>query len=153
MPFIIDVDKIQKTAEAYKGPWGTQCVALVQMATPAAGSQNPPGTSMWRQGIWVHGAGPGVISKGTVIATFTDAGLYPTGTEGSRHAAVYISHDVNGIKVIDQWVGKATPSERTLTFVGFDVPRAVDKGDHYYVVELTAAPLEGTTGINEQSTN
>src|SRR5688572_25418470 len=150
MPFIIDADKILLTPGAYTGPWGTQCVALVQLGPPAAGSQNPPATSLWRKGIRVATAAPEEIKKGTVIATFTPAGLYPTGSEGARHAAVYLSHDTGGIKVIDQWIGKDAPSERTLTFVGYDKPRAVDKGDHYFVVELTAASLDGMTGTNEQ---
>lgn len=137
MPFVIDVDKINKTAGAYTGPFGTQCVALVQLGPAAAGSVNPPGTSLWRKGIRVLTAALSEIKKGTVIATFTGAGTYPSASEGARHAAVYLSHDTNGIKVMDQWATKKTPSERTLTSVGIDKPRAVDKGDHYYVVELS----------------
>ena len=151
MPYIIDADSIKKETEAYKGPWGTQCVALVQLGPAAAGSSNPPATSTWRRGIRVMTAPYGSIKKGTVIATFTEAGLYPTGDEGARHAAVYLSHDSEGINVIDQWVGKAAPSERKLKFVGGDAKRAVDKGDHYYVVELTAAPLEGSTSVEEMT--
>lgn len=150
MAFVMDADKIQKTPGAYTGPWGTQCVALVQLGPPADGSQNPPATSQWRKGIRVATAAPDEIKKGTVIATFTPAGTYPTASEGARHAAVYLSHNTEGIKVIDQWASKTTPSERTLKFVGYDQPRAVDKGDHYYVVELTQASLDGKTGINEQ---
>ena len=152
MPFIIDVDKLQYTADAYKGPWGTQCVALAQMGPPATGSQVPPGTSQWRRGLRVANAAPGVIQKGTVIATFTAGGRYPNSSEGNRHTALYLSHDANGIKVIEQWIGKAIPSERTLAFVGFLEPRRVDKGDQYYVVELTESEqIEGQTGVAEQT--
>ena len=154
MPFIIDVSKIKFEENAYKGDWGTQCVALVQMGPPAGGSSNPPGTSQWRRGIRVATAAPDEIKKGTVIATFTPAGTYPNGAEGNRHAAVYVSHDSTEITVIDQWASdppKPTPSQRVLKFVGYDKPRAVDKGDHYFVVELTITPLEGQTGINEQT--
>lgn len=151
MPFIIDVSKIKYEANAYSGDWGTQCVALVQMGPPAAGSSNPPGTSSWRRGISVKSAPANTIQKGTVIATFTPAGTYPNKAEGSRHAAVYISHDSKGITVIDQWDTKTTPSQRVLSFVGDDQPRAVDKGDQYFIVELTLAPIEGQTGINQQT--
>lgn len=151
MPFIIDVEKIQLTPGAYTGPWGTQCVALAQLGPPATGSQVPPGTSQWRRGISVKTAAPGVIAKGTVIATFTPAGMYPNKSEGNRHTAIYLSHDSFGIRVIDQWDTKSTPSERTLTFVGSDTPRAVDKGDHYYVVETSLAVETGSTSVNQQT--
>ena len=163
MTYIIDVDKIDQTDNAYMSPLkkdgvsiGTQCVALVQAATPAAGSSNPPGTSMWHPGIWVHGTARGIIKKGTVIATFLN-NIYPSGDP--RHAAVYLDHDEKGIKVIDQWVGKPRPSDsRPLTFRGI-ANRSVDNGDLYYVVELTTlpgqggpcGPVEGSTGVDEQT--
>ena len=121
MPLIIDVDELQYTADACKGP---------RVATAA----------------------PGVIQKGTVIATFTAGGLYPNSSDGKRHPALYLSHDANGIKVIDQWVGKAIPNQRTLTFVGFLEPRREDQGDQYYVVEITESEqIEGQTGVAEQT--
>ena len=150
MSFVIDVDKIKKEPGAYAGSWGTQCVALVQLAQPTADSLNPPATSLWRRGIKVQTAAPNAIKKGTVIATFTLVGLYPSGSEGQRHAAVYLSHDPNGITVIDQWATKTTPSERVLTFGGPEKPRSVNHGDHYYVVELTLADTESvTTNVNQ----
>jgi hypothetical protein len=163
MTYIIDIDKIDQTDNAYPSPImkdgvsiGTQCVALVQGAPAAAGSSNPPKTSTWHPGIWVHGAQPGTIKKGTVIATFLN-NIYPTGDP--RHAAVYLSHDGNGITVIDQWVGKPRPSNsRPLTFRGV-ANRSVDNGDLYYVVELTTlpgqggpcSPVEGSTGVDQQT--
>jgi len=149
MPFVIDVDKISKTPGAYTSSDGTtQCVALVQLALPTAGSSNPPNTSLWRRGIKVQTAAPSAIMKGTVIATFTPAGLYPSGSEGQRHAAVYLSHDPNGINVIDQWANKTTPSERVLKFLGPEQPRSVNYGDHYYVVELTIVNEDATKTTN-----
>jgi hypothetical protein len=155
MPFIIDVGKIQQTPEAYNGPWGTQCVALVQMASAAAGSSNPPNSKLWRQGIHVREAAAGAIVKGTVIATFID-GTYPT--IDPRHAAVYLSHDDKCIRVIDQWVGQPTPKEtRPLTYRDLPTDRPlglkdVDNGELYFVVELTAAPVETSPIIPRQST-
>jgi hypothetical protein len=138
MPFIIDVDKIEKNDNVYDEGFGTQCVALVKKAPPTQSSANPPQTSKWRQGIRVHGAAPTAIAKGTVIATFLK-GVYPPADP--RHAAVYLSHDDKGIQVIDQWVGKPAPSNsRPLLFRG-DENLKVDNGDLYYVVELTAAPI------------
>jgi len=154
MPFIIDVDKIKQTEDAYKGKWGTQCVALVQMADAAGNGSNPPNTSMWRQGIQVHGAAPTAIAKGTVIATFIH-GIYPPADP--RHAAVYLSHDDKGIQVIDQWIGKPAPSNsRPLNFRSLPTDRPlglkdVDNGELYYVVELTAAPIQGMTGVDQQT--
>jgi hypothetical protein len=163
MTYIIDVDKIDQTDNAYMSPImkdgvsiGTQCVALVQAATPAAGSSNPPRTSMWHPGIWIHGSARGTIKKGTVIATFLN-NIYPTGDP--RHAAVYLDHDEKGITVIDQWAAKVRPSNsRPLTFRG-SANRSVDNGDLYYVVELTTlpgqggpcSPVEGSTGVDQQT--
>ena len=163
MSFIIDIDKIVKTPHAYDSVLkdkvtgetiGTQCVALVQQGPAAIGSSNPPGTSLWRQGIQVHGAAQNAIAKGTVIATFIN-GYYPT--SAPRHAAVYLSHDDKSIRVIDQWASKTTASDsRPLTFRPLPEDRAlgqqdVNNGELYYVVELTPAPVVGSTGVNQQT--
>ena len=167
MTYIIDVDKINQTVNAYPSPLvskdtglplGTQCAALVQGATPAAGSSNPPKQSTWRPGLWVHGAQKGEIKRGTVIATFLN-NIYPL--TAPQHTAVYLSHDGNGITVIDQWegaTGHAPGNHRPLTFRGVR-NRDVDNGDLYYVVELTTLPgqggpcsaVEGSTGVDEQT--
>ena len=157
MTYIIDVDKIA-TDKGYDEGYGTRCVALVKKAPPTADSSNPPKSTLWHPGLWVHGAKQGAIKKGTVIATFLDD-KYPL--HDPRHAAVYLSHDDNGITVIDQWVGPtgSTPgNHRPLTFRGIG-NRSVDNGDLYYVVELTTLPgqdgpsaaVEGSTGVNEQT--
>src|SRR5215216_3590481 len=88
MSYLIDVEKIA-TDKGYDEGFGTQCVALVKKAPAATDSANPPQTSLWRPGIWVHGAQPGTIKKGTVIATFL-LNKYPL--TSPRHAAVYVSH-------------------------------------------------------------
>jgi hypothetical protein len=156
MTYIIDVEKIA-TDKGYDEGLGTQCVALVKKAPPAASSSNPPQSTLWRPGIWVHGAQPGTIKKGTVIATFL-VNKYPL--TDPRHAAVYISHNDKGITVIDQWVGAtgSTPADhRPLTFRGIE-NRSVDNGDLYYVVELTTLPgqpgpsgTDGSTGVEGQT--
>lgn len=102
-----------------------QCVALVQAAAGA------PSTGTWRQGVKVKNAGPGLISKGTVIATMPD-GHYPNHSTGN-HAAIYISHDSQGIYVLDQWLGHAA-SYRTLHYHG-GVGSPSNDGDAFYVVE------------------
>ncbi|MBI2803454.1 MAG: BPSL0067 family protein [Planctomycetes bacterium] len=85
--------------EAYEGKkvGSGQCVAYVQIAA------NAPGTGTWKEGIKVIGSQPGTIAKGTVIATFVN-GHYPNLSTGN-HAAIYLSHDSAGIKVLDQWSG------------------------------------------------
>lgn len=101
-----------------------QCVALVQAAAPSVGP-----TVGWRQGERVKGAGH--ISPGTIIATFID-GVYPNNAHGN-HAAIYLSHTDDGIRVIDQWKGQAA-HERTIRFKRGDNDPSND-GDFFYVVE------------------
>jgi hypothetical protein len=101
-----------------------QCVALVQAWAGA------PTTSTWRQGIKVKGNGS-TISKGTVIATMVD-GHYPNHAHGN-HAAIFLSEDSNGIRVMDQWTGHA-PSIRTIHFHGGTGSPSND-ADKFYVVE------------------
>ena len=162
MAFLIDVDKINKTPHAYdsvimKGgkTIGTQCVALAQQGPAAAGSKNTPTTTMWRQGVHVHGAPQGSIKKGTVIATFIE-GIYPV--TDPRHTAVYLSHDDKCIHVIDQWDTQPVAQEnRPLTFRDLPNNRAlalddVNNGELYFVVELTAAAVDVSPIIPRNST-
>ena len=91
MPYIAaDPDKLDKTASVGSG----ECVALVQQATGA------PHTSSWTRGALVKGNT--ALKPGTAIATFDAAGKYPSHRHGN-HAAIYLSQDASGIKVIDQW--------------------------------------------------
>lgn len=101
-----------------------QCVALVQHWAGA------PTTATWQQGIKVKGNGR-IIAKGTVIATMVD-GHYPNHAHGN-HAAIFLSEDANGIRVLDQWLGHA-PSERVIHFHGGHGSASND-GDKFYVVE------------------
>jgi hypothetical protein len=102
-----------------------QCVAYVQTCSSA------PNTSQWRTGVRVRDAAVGSISKGTVIATMVD-GHYPNHDHGN-HAAIYLSHDSAGIRVLDQWLGHAV-GERTLYYHGGNGNPSND-GDMFYVVE------------------
>ncbi|WP_079433977.1 BPSL0067 family protein [Zoogloea sp. LCSB751] len=88
-----------------------QCVALVQHYAKA------PHTSTWREGDKVKGNL--TIRRGTAIATFVN-GKYASNAHGN-HAALYISQDVGGIWVMDQWKGdpkKPKVSKRYILFKG-----------------------------------
>lgn len=131
MPFIIDVGRVKLNEEnAYKNAFGAQCAALVQLA-PVVRGNSVPLTRYWRRGTKVKDLTAAQIEKGTVIATFDQNGRYPT-TE--RHTAIYISHDLTGITVIDQWTSKPYASERTLKYKGGST-RKVNDGDWYWLVE------------------
>lgn len=101
-----------------------QCVALVQAWAGA------PSTATWHQGVKVKGNGH-IITKGTIIATFVD-GHYPNHSHGN-HAAIFLSEDSSGIRVLDQWLGHA-PSERVIHFHGGNGSASND-GDMFSVVE------------------
>jgi hypothetical protein len=100
-----------------------QCVALVQAWTGA------PSTGVWTEGVKVKGNH--TLDKGTAIATFVN-GHYPNHSTGN-HAAIYISQDEQGIRVVDQWSGH-TPSERILHFRGGSGSASND-GDAFSVIE------------------
>lgn len=134
MPFVIDVDKVQLNVDnAYVNPWGTQCLALVQQAPLFMGTAVPLMKDM-RRGAKVKDLATSQIKKGTAIATFDEDGKYPS---TDRHGAIYISHDANGITVIDQWIGKPYASQRTLKYLGSE-KRRVDDGDYYWIIESDA---------------
>jgi hypothetical protein len=131
MPFIIDVERVKlNESNAYKNAFGAQCAALVQLAPVLRGTAVPL-TRYWRRGTKVKNLAVTQIEKGTVIATFDENGRYPS---TQRHTAIYISHDLTGITVIDQWLDKPFASQRQLKYKGNSV-RTVNDGDHYWVVE------------------
>lgn len=70
-----------------------QCVALLQHYAKLHQ------TALWKEGKSV--VGDISIIKGTAIATFVN-GKYPNLSSGN-HAAFYISQDVGGIWIMDQW--------------------------------------------------
>src|SRR5258708_37211834 len=83
------------------------------------------------------GASMGVISKGTVIATMVD-GHYPNHAHGN-HAAIYLSHDVHGIVVLDQWTGHPV-SRRTIHPHGGHANASNDADAFYVLEEAPPAP-------------
>lgn len=131
MAFIADVEQAKMGVEnAYTNFAGAQCAALVQQI-PLVGGGTVPHTTTWRRGAKVKDLAWNEIAEGTVIATFTEEGLYPL---ERRHTAIYLSHDKNGILVIDQHVGRPFAKVRVLPFRG-GTTRAVDNGDFYWIVE------------------
>ncbi|MCC6552848.1 MAG: BPSL0067 family protein [Polyangiaceae bacterium] len=100
-----------------------QCVAFVQQCAGA------PSTSVWQQGELVKSSS--TISKGTAIATFEN-GHYPNRSSGN-HAAIYVSHDDQGITVWDQWSGQ-TVHQRKIRYKGGEGSASND-GDQFYVIE------------------
>lgn len=131
MPFIADVEQIKMGVDkAYTNFAGAQCAALVQQV-PLLGGGTVPHTTTWRPGKKVKDLAWNEIAEGTVIATFTDDGRYPL---ERRHTAIYLSHDKDGILVIDQWVDSPKAKTRILVFRG-GTTRTVDNGDFYWIVE------------------
>lgn len=109
-----------------------ECVDLVKVACGLGA------TSTWRAGLKVQGAGLDSIASGTAIATFYNGG-YPESSdkksprgEFGRHAAIYLGHDANGIKVIDQWITHAA-SERTIRFN--NAKYRSNNGIYFHVIE------------------
>lgn len=94
-----------------------ECVALVKEACKA------PQTTLWKKGTHVKG---NQVPKGAAIATFNDQGKY----EG--HAAIYLSQDNFGIKVVDQWQGQPGHT-RVIKFDDSRTPS--NNGNKFYVVE------------------
>ena len=105
----------------------TECVVFVRQATGA------PPTAAWKQGKPIAGAMHGTIERGTVIATFDDKGKYPIDGKG-KHAAIYLSHDLIGIRVLDQWNKQGEVLERIIYFNKPSIPRS-NSGKSFYVVE------------------
>jgi hypothetical protein len=101
-----------------------ECVRFCQIATPGL-----PHTSRWRRGRQARGS---ALEPGTVIATF-DGDLYTNRTDGSSHAAIFISELGHGLRVWDQWRGHPV-SERTIRFRGGQ-GKPVNDGDRFHVVE------------------
>lgn len=105
------------------------CVAFVREATQA------PHTSQWRRGVSVRNGG---LPANVAIATFNASGRYANDTTGRSHAAILLGETQAGLRVLDQWVGRAV-NERIIRFKGGSgLP--VDDGDAYYVIEA-AAPI------------
>lgn len=134
MSFKVGLDKIVRQENKYLFKERAECAALVQQTTRA------PNTSLWRTGTKVKDALPAEIEPGTAIATFDANGRYPMTDPPGRHAAIYVSHDANGITVVDQWAGgrvpKPTPGERVIAYRGPALTDWQNNGDYYYVIEV-----------------
>ena len=116
-----------------KGKWrnaqgNTECVELVRQTTSA------PQTSKWRPGKRIQDAAQGEVPPYTAIATFDEQGRYPTDGKG-RHAALYLSHDAHGIRVIDQWNAQGEAKERTIRFKVAEGTKRSNDGKTFYVIE------------------
>ncbi len=101
-----------------------QCVALVQAADPGIGR-----TSGWSGGEAVRGNL--ALRPGTPIATFDGSGAYANALDGSSHAAIYLGQDERGLRVLDQWAGRAA-AVRTIPWSGSGA--AANAGERYRVV-------------------
>jgi hypothetical protein len=99
------------------------CVAYVKKAAGC------PVTSLWRSGAKARA---NALARGTAIATFQN-GKYGNYTDGRSHAAIYLSEDKTGLKVMDQWKGHAV-SERVIRFKG-GVGDARNDGDAFTTIE------------------
>ena len=103
-----------------------QCVEFVKLATGA------PQTSGWKRGQLVKG---NPIPMGTAIATFDPDGKYGNHEDGTSHAAILLSQDARGLRVLDQWAG-THPSpvhERVIAFDDLKTP--VNNGNNFFVIE------------------
>lgn len=114
----------------YKNEKGnTECVAFVQAVTDV-----PIRTENWSKGTQVMTAKAGSIERGTAIATFDDAGKYPTDDLG-RHAAIYLSHDKTGIQVLDQWNAQGEVLQRIIRAGRPAGTRRSNDADWFYVIQ------------------
>ncbi len=129
MSFTLNTTQNLEGNATFKNEKGNhECVEFVQQAAGATK------TTTWTKGINVMESKIGDIAKGTVIATFDSNGKYPT-EFGKRHAAVYLSHSDNGIKVYDQWNGQGMVKERTIHSDLKLLRKYVNRAENYFVVE------------------
>jgi hypothetical protein len=108
-----------------------QCAALVQHYTRVGR------TNGWKEGEAVKGCT--TIKRGTAIATFVD-GIYENEAHGN-HAALYISQDSKGIKVVEQWTTLKKPQIRDIPFLGKKADgtgweNPSNNGDAFSIIEL-----------------
>jgi hypothetical protein len=129
MPYLLDttIANLEQPKKFANTGGNTECVEFVRQACRA------PKTTLWIKGESVMAASPGTIQRGTAIATFDEDGRYPTDTKG-KHAAVYLSHGPNGIRVLDQWNSQGAVKERTIYDKKPGIPR-VNSAKNYFVIE------------------
>ena len=100
-----------------------QCVSYVTKVCPTL----PVNTGHWKKGQPVKNNKD--IKEGTAIATFNAAGRY------YGHAAIYVSQDLKGIRVYDQWISGIRPKSigpRLITWTGHGIS---NNGDSFFVIE------------------
>lgn len=100
------------------------CVSLIKKCSFA------PDTRYWSAGEKVLSLPPGSIPEGSIIATFRN-GKYPS--MRGYHAAIYISHDENGIWVWDQWL--SMPVHKRLIRLRKDKANASNSAQAYRLVK------------------
>jgi hypothetical protein len=85
------------------------------------------------------------VRRGTTIATFNNAGRYANATDGSSHICFFVAKEHDGLKVVDQWVGREPPgvAERIIRYKG-GRGKPVDDGDAYFVVETEEPDVVAT---------
>lgn len=106
----------------------TECVEFIRQATDA------PETPKWVRGRLVKSFKAGELQRGTAIATFDEKGKYPTDSLG-RHAAIYLSHNNEGIEVLDQWNSQGEVLKRTIRFHRPAATKRSNDADTFYVIE------------------
>jgi len=100
------------------------CVSLIKKCSFA------PDTRYWSAGEKVLSLPPGSIPEGSIIATFKN-GKYPS--MRGYHAAIYISHDQDGIWVWDQWL--SMPVHKRLIRLREDKANASNSAQAYRLVK------------------
>jgi hypothetical protein len=138
MPYVMNVKEEEVLGKGkYANSAGkTECAYFVQQVTTA------PATAQWKKGAHVKSAQAKDIARGTAIATFDDAGKYPTDGAG-KHAAIYLSHNDTGITVLDQWNNQGEVKQRVIRFNRTEGVSRSNNGDVFYVIEdplYTPAP-------------
>lgn len=130
MPYLLNIEEKsvfgKKKFANIKG--NTECVEFIRQATDA------PETKKWVRGRLVKSYKAGELTRGTAIATFDEKGHYPTDTLG-RHAAIYLSHNNEGIEVLDQWNSQGEVLKRTIRFNRPPKTKRSNDGDTFYVIE------------------
>jgi hypothetical protein len=102
-----------------------QCVRYLQVAAGV------PHTSTWRRGLRARDAAD--IEPGTAIATFSSGGKYTNSTDGSSHAAFFLSKQADGLLVSDQWKGQPV-HDRVLRYKDGG-GTANNDGSRFYIIE------------------
>lgn len=75
------------------------------------------------------------VPIGAAIATFDPVSAkYGNHTDGRSHAAIYMGPAANGIRVIDQWVGRPCNYRIIRNKGGQGLP--VDDASRYHLIEL-----------------